>query len=132
MITWWGWLLIWLGLALLMVGMLALFAWRLFRQFLTLVDDLAALTDRLDILGATHESPPRLTFGLAVLAATHDVRERERVRSAGRRLRRVERHARRIARATAIGSVDVSQTDWPLSWYAPRRSRGRKPRDSKD
>ena len=123
-IAWWGWLLIWLALGLGSIAMLTLFAWRLFRAGLGLLDDLADLTDKLDILDdAEHTHEPSAT-NLAVLADPIDVRAREASRVAARRQRRGARQEQRMARAVEIGSVDVASTEWPAAlgarWRPPR------------
>lgn len=120
-IAWWGWLLIWLALGLGSIAMLTLFAWRLFRAGLGLLDDLADLTDKLDILDdAEHTHDPSAT-NLAVLADPGDVRAREASRVAARRQRRGARQEQRMARAVEIGSVDVASTEWPAALGARRR-----------
>lgn len=127
MIAWWGWLIIWLALALLMLAVLALFAWRLFRKFLGVLDDLSDLTDQVDVLVGLDMQPQLPTPALAVLADLRDIRAREEDRIAHRQRRRDDRHERRMSRAFIIGSVDVTRTQWPAAWYG-RRTRTRKRR----
>ncbi|MGV8897398.1 MAG: hypothetical protein ACOH10_11440 [Rhodoglobus sp.] len=105
-IAWWGWLLIWTGLVLALVAMLALFAWRLFRKFLALLDDLADLTDQVGILDSGEHSSRLPKTSLAVLADAKDVREREAARKRHRAERRQDRHDARMARAHAIAGLD--------------------------
>ena len=120
-IAWWGWLLIWLALGLGSIAMLTLFAWRLFRAGLGLLDDLADLTDKLDILDDAEHTHDRSATNLAVLADPRDVRAREASRVAARRQRRGARQEQRMARAVEIGSVDVASTEWPAALGARRR-----------
>jgi hypothetical protein len=57
-IAWWGWVLIWAGLVVALLAMVALFAWRLFRRFLGVLDDFFVLTEKtavLDGVDQTHE-----------------------------------------------------------------------------
>lgn len=122
-IAWWGWLLIWVGLGLGFIGMLAFFAWRLFRAGLGLLDDVADLTDKLDILSAAEHSPELTSPMLAVLADVRDVKAREAERVASRRSRHDAKRERRMARAIEIGSVDVAGTEWPAALTTPRRRR---------
>lgn len=122
-IAWWGWLLIWGVLVLGFIGMLAFFGWRLFRSGLGLVDDLADLTDKLDILSAAEDSHELPATTLAVLADRSEVQAREADRAAVRRERRESKRERRLARAFEIGSVDVASTRWPAALSAPRRRR---------
>ena len=117
----WGWLLIWLALGLGSIAMLTLFAWRLFRAGLGLLDDLADLTDKLDILDDAEHTHDRSATNLAVLADPIDVRAREASRVAARRQRRGAKQERRMARAVEIGSVDVASTEWPAALSARRR-----------
>jgi hypothetical protein len=114
---WWSWLLIWGGLLLALVALLAVFAWLLFRKFLVLMDDLGALAEKTAILGMADTDPVLPRHELAVLADYREVRARreQRVRRAveARRLR----HVRRMARARAITTVDPSTVEWPAAWY---------------
>lgn len=126
-IEWWGWVLIWLVLVLALVAMLALFAWRLFRKSLGLLDDLSDLTDQVTVLGDAEHEPRLPPTTLAVLSEVQDIRTREEARVARRRLRRDERRERRMSRAIAIGSVRISETQWPEAWYGRRRARNSKP-----
>lgn len=49
---WWSWLLIWGGLILALLGMLAYFAVTLFRKTVAVANELADLTDKLAVLDA--------------------------------------------------------------------------------
>ena len=120
MIQWWGWLLIWAGLVVALLAMLALFARRLFRNFLGLLDDAENLSDRADVLFPDDADADPVTLppiALAVLASAEDVRAREKARLAHRRSRREEIHERRMSRGKRAGSVDISRTQWPEAWY---------------
>ena len=114
---WWSWLLIWGGLVLALVALLASFAWLLLRKFLVLVDDLGALAEKTAVLGTAATDPALPRPELAVLADFRAVRARreQRVRRAVD-LRRL-RHVRRLARARAITSVDPTTVEWPTTWY---------------
>ncbi len=124
---WWGWVLIWLVLVLALVAMLALFAWRLFRKSLGLLDDLSDLTDQVTVLGDAEHEPRLPPITLAVLSEVQDIRAREEARVARRHLRRDERRERRMSRAFVIGSVRISEAQWPAAWYTRRSARNRKP-----
>jgi hypothetical protein len=50
--AWWGWALIWTGLVLGLLGMLAWFAIRLFRQAMKTADALAELGEKMALLDA--------------------------------------------------------------------------------
>ena len=115
MLAWWAWLLIWSGLALALVAVLALGAWWLFRKSLTVLDDLADLADTAEILGVDEAELPAPT--IAVLADLREIRAREDARRAHRARRRSDRRRRRLVRARAITSVDASRRRWPAEWY---------------
>ena len=120
-IAWWGWLLIWFALGLGTIAVVTLFARRLLRATLGLLDDLADLTDKLDILDDAEHTHDLPATNLAVLADPRDVRTREASRVAARRQRRGARQEQRMARAVEIGSVDVASTEWPAALSARRR-----------
>lgn len=114
-IQWWGWILIWTGLVLALLVMLGLFAWWLFRKFLTLMDDVATLAETTAVLDA--DDAELLKPQLAVLAEVRDIRERESARRAHRAERRRLRWERRLERAKRITHEDASRIRWPEHWY---------------
>ena len=116
--TWWAWLLIWTGLVLALLAVLALGAWWLFRKAMTVLDDLADLAETSEILGVDEAELPAPT--IAVLADLRDIHAREEARKAHRSRRRNDRHRRRLARARAITAVDASTVRWPADWYRSR------------
>ena len=118
MIAWWGWLLLWAGLVLALLVMLALFAWWLFRKAMRLLDDVSELATTAEILAVDDVELDRPA--IAVLADLRDIRAREDARRAHRSRRRNDRHRRRLARARAITSVDASKRQWPADWYRSR------------
>ena len=118
MLAWWAWLLIWTGLVLALLAVLALGAWWLFRKSMTVLDDLADLAETTEILGVDEAELP--APAIAVLADLRDIRAREDARRAHRSRRRNNRHRRRLARARAITSVDASKRQWPADWYRSR------------
>ena len=115
MMPWWGWVLIWTGLVILLLVMLGLAAWWLFRKFLVLLDDVATLADRASLIDPRDAELVRPQ--LAVLAEVSAVRAREDARRAHRAQRRERRHQTRMARAKRITSVDASGVQWPRRWY---------------
>lgn len=123
MIAWWGWLLIWAGLVLALLGMLAGFAWWLFRKSLVLLDDLGELGATTALLQPGEPEPVRPP--LAVLAAPERVRAREDARRAHRDRVRREARARRLDRARRITRADASTRVWPEAWYPAGRDRRR-------
>jgi len=114
-IAWWGWLTIWGALTLVLIAMLALFAWWLFRKFLTLMDDLGDLAESAELLAP--DDAERAHPALAVLTPFREVyaaRELQRARASERKL---IRHDRRIARARRITRLDATTVRWPEEWY---------------
>jgi hypothetical protein len=113
-IQWWGWLLIWAGLVLALLGVLTYLAFRLFRQAIALIHDLSTLADKmtaLDIDGAAPSAPHR-----AVLAEMSEIRAHYDSQQRRRAELKNERHERRIARAKRIITHDAHTTQWPESW----------------
>lgn len=115
MIEWWGWLLLWAGLVLALLVVLALLAWWLFRKFLRLLDDVADLADRSAVLDAAEAELVRPQ--LAVLAEVSAIRAREDARRHRRHERRRLRRQARLERAREITRADASRTRWPERWY---------------
>ncbi len=114
-IAWWGWLAIWGSLSLGLLAMLALFAWWLFRKFLTLADDLGDLAETMELL--TPDDAPPARPALAVLAPYRDVYAARQVQRFRASERSRVRHEQRIARARRITGVDATSTRWPDGWY---------------
>lgn len=114
-IEWWVWMLVWTGLVLTLLVMLALFAWWLFRKFMVLLDDASTLADRAEILEFDEVELPRPA--IAVLASARDIREREDARKAHRSERRRVRFEKRMARARRITKADARLLDLPAAWY---------------
>jgi hypothetical protein len=93
--NWWSWILIWLALAVLLVGTLVYFGWRLFRKGVAVVEELGRLTDKVDLLQRNVEKLSPETPSNAILdgysaVATRRDREKHR-RSTVRQLRRETR-----------------------------------------
>lgn len=95
---WWSWILIWLALAILLVGTLAFFGWRLFRKGIAVVEELERLTDKVDLLQRNVDElaveAPRnaILDGYSAVANRRD-REKDR-RATMRQLRRDTRMQR--------------------------------------
>jgi hypothetical protein len=112
--SWWGWLLIWTGLVLALVAMLALSAWWLFRKSLRLLDDVSTLADTTAILDIGEPVLPRQQ--VAVLAELREIRRREDARREHRASRRHKRRERRMARARRISTPEAARGPWPEAW----------------
>jgi len=113
--TWWSWIIIWVGLALALVAVLGFSAWWLFRKSLGLLDELGELAGRLEVLAV--DDIEHVRPAIAVLQGASVIRAREDARRFHRRERRRLRHDARIARARRITSVDTAATQWPADWY---------------
>lgn len=118
---WWSWVLIWTGLVILLLVVLGLAAWWLFRKFLALLGDVATLADRASLIDPSQAELVRPQ--LAVLAEVSAVRAREDARRAHRTQRRESRRAARRARAARIIGVDAFRVQWPARWYGSRPSK---------
>jgi hypothetical protein len=114
-IPWWVWLLIWTGLVLALLIMLAVSAWWLFRTELGVLDAVGELADAAGVLEVDDPVLPRQQ--LAVLADAREIRRREEARRFHRAERRRLRHERRMARARRITTLDATTVRWPDDWY---------------
>lgn len=114
MIAWWGWLLIWVGLVLILLAMLVIVALWLFRKAMALLDDLSDVADKttsLDVDTAELSKPQ-----IAILAELSEIRQQHETRKIRRADLKLARHERRIARAKRITRRDASTTQWPEGW----------------
>jgi hypothetical protein len=114
-IPWWGWLLIWVGLVLALLAMLAAGAWLLFRKGMGVLDAVAELADATAVLEVDDLVLPKQQR--AVLAELRDIHRREDARRAHRAERRRLRHERRMTRARRITQLDATTVRWPDDWY---------------
>ncbi|MBH0024218.1 hypothetical protein [Salinibacterium sp. SWN248] len=114
MIAWWGWLLIWVGLVLILVAMLGVVAWILFRKAMVLMKDLSDVVEKTSILDVESEklSKPQV----AILTEMVEIRDRHEALKRQRAEVKLARHERRIARAKTITKRDASQMRWPKEW----------------
>ncbi|KQQ01299.1 MULTISPECIES: hypothetical protein [unclassified Rathayibacter] len=100
--TWWSWILIWLGLAVLALGVLVLFAlsyWRKGRVLLGQIDELTAKLDALQPDGAeTSEARPLSSL----FADRDDVRRSHEARRDARRDKAEDRRSARIERGKLL------------------------------
>ena len=112
MIAWWGWVLIWTGLVLALLGMLAFFAWRLFRSSMSVLDDVVVLTEKTAILDAVAQADDPRPLN-AVLEDHEVVRSRTRARMQRRADRRHSRRQARIQRAKMITTARIDLKEWP-------------------
>ena len=94
---WWSWLLIWSGLALGLLGLLAWFAVQLYRKALGTLQAFEALSDQ--VAGVTWDSSPQpVLFKPAVFADLNQLRREGEQRRAERTHRRQVRRDGLIVR----------------------------------
>jgi hypothetical protein len=98
---WWSWILIWGGLVLALLAMLALLSWWLFRKAVAVMHDLGELVDKTEALGRlsdqladtdTSSVVPAVLLKRGEVAAVHHARQHER--DERRRMRREKRISR--------------------------------------
>lgn len=107
MIAWWGWVLIWTGLVLALLALVAFFAWRHIRRFFALLEDFFALTEKLSILdAATGDDDARRVN--AILEQSGVVRSEFGERMDRRRSMRQARRQARIQRGKIITTADIA------------------------
>ena len=107
MIAWWGWLLIWTGLVLALLGLVAFFAWRHIRRFFALLDSFFALTEKLSLLEPAADEKGAATIN-AVLRGSEVVRSEFSERMERRRSVKQARRQARIRRAKIITTADIA------------------------
>jgi hypothetical protein len=106
-IAWWGWLLIWTGLVLALLGLVAFFAWRHIRRFFALLEDFFALTGKLAVLDTTTSGPEARATN-AVLEQSEVVRREFGARMDRRRSMKEARRQARVQRAKMITTADIA------------------------
>jgi hypothetical protein len=111
-IAWWGWVLIWLGLALALLAVVGLLGWRIVKRFLALLDDFFALTEKMAILdGVSADSDARPVN--AILRDSDEVRATSRARFARRADRKHARRQARIQRGKMLTTATIDLKEWP-------------------
>lgn len=110
---WWSWTLIWGGLVLALLGMLAAMGWWLFRKGMTAFTALGELADRLELLDAATDEVAPAPFTPAVLRDPAEVRAEHRLRTELRAERRRLRRKHRLARGKLLVTADLRQRTFP-------------------
>jgi hypothetical protein len=111
---WWSWVVIWVVLALAMLGMLALFGVRLCRKGMTAMDALGELAGRLELLDAASENlAPEKPFVPAILRDRSEVSEAHRVLAELRAERKERRRDARRARGRLLVTADLRKRTFP-------------------
>jgi hypothetical protein len=116
---WWSWVIIWVVLALALLGMLVFMAIRLFRKGVRVLDELGVLASKAELLDsvtdaaeAAEDAAAAQQQRLAILAGAEAMRERREFVRAAALDRKAARHDARIARAKRITSVDANSREW--------------------
>ena len=109
---WWSWLVIWACLALALVAVLVISAWRLFRKAVTVFTDLSTLAGKTELLATTITESDGEDDELAILQTLPAVRARRRQVRDASALRREARHTARLARGRALTRVDANSRRW--------------------
>ncbi len=112
MIPWWGWLVIWVCLALALLAVLAISAFRLFRKGIAVLDELETLAEKTDILEQVADEADDTRHQLAILAGAEETRRRRSLVRDAALERKAVRHDSRMARARKITRVDTSTRAW--------------------
>jgi hypothetical protein len=108
---WWSWVLIWGGLSLFLVAMLAAFALLLFRKVIVVFAALEAFAALAGLLRGADDLITEQRRRLSILDREAIRRRRDQVREQAM-ARRQDRHDRRISRAKALIAVDASRQNW--------------------
>lgn len=131
---WWGWLLIWLALGLLLLTVLVFFGWVLFRKFLGTLEAFTDLASTTVIFDGVHRGEPE-ERRYALLDGPAPARARLAQFATTRMRRRIERRKARYDRAQALVHAQPRQildrlTGLDLS-YRRAGDRGRTVKDDR-
>jgi hypothetical protein len=107
--AWWSWILIWTGLVLGLIGMLAWFGYVLFRKAMRMADALELLGDQVAEVGAGSALPPQTRFRAAVFEDRADIRLDFELTRAERLRRRQRRRDRLVARGKLLQQAPYTQ-----------------------
>jgi flagellar biosynthesis/type III secretory pathway M-ring protein FliF/YscJ len=102
---WWSWLLIWTVLVLGLLGMLAFFAWWLFRKVVAAGREAAALMEKAEVLSRRADELHE-RFEPAVLADAEELRAERDDQLTGRAIARQARRDARVRRGRLLVDVD--------------------------
>lgn len=102
---WWSWLVIWTVLVLGLLGMLAFFAWWLFRKVVAAGREAAALMEKAEVLSRRAEELQD-TFEPAVLADATELSAQRQEHLTERAFARQARRDARVRRGRLLVDVD--------------------------
>ncbi|MCU1480801.1 MAG: hypothetical protein JWQ19_1587 [Subtercola sp.] len=112
--TWWAWVIIWVGLVLCPFGMLAIFGYRLFRkatatlaELAKLGDQIAKVNDNVTALSPEAAPPNAILMGYPTVSRLRDAYQQQRED------RKQVRREKVILRGKLLLRTDYRQRTWP-------------------
>ncbi len=117
---WWSWVLIWTFLVLALLGMLAYFAWWLFKKAMVVLEALGELSGKLELLDAASDEVSPYHFTPAVLRDRAEVREAHRLLRELQEERKNSRRESRMARGKLLVTADLRKRTFPWESSATR------------
>lgn len=106
---WWSWLLIWTVLVLGLLGMLAFFAWWLFRKLMAAAREASALLEKTEVLQGRADALQEEAFHSAVFAdAARLAAERAQAKAEKAYAKQARRDAR-VRRGKLLVTADPSR-----------------------
>ncbi|BDI22640.1 hypothetical protein [Herbiconiux sp. L3-i23] len=105
----WSWVLIWVGLVLALLAVLAACGWMLFRKAMTAAEALGELTAKLDLLDGAREELAPEPFVPSILQPRSEVDARYDAVQEARSERRERRRELRIARGRLLTSAEATR-----------------------
>ncbi|WP_025158264.1 hypothetical protein [Leifsonia aquatica] len=109
---WWSWLVIWTVLVLGLLGMLAAFAWSLFRKLMGAVDEASALLEKADVLQSRVDDLREEAFHPAVFADAAELRAERAQARADREFAKQARRDARVRRGKLLIKADPSRFEF--------------------
>jgi hypothetical protein len=103
---WWSWVVIWAVLVLGLLGMLAFFAWWLFRKVMAAGREASALIEKAEILSRRSDDMRYAEFHNAVFADSDVLRAEREQAGADRQVARQARRDRRVRRGKILVNAD--------------------------
>lgn len=103
---WWSWVVIWAGLVLGLLGMLASFGWSLFRKALAAGREAAALLEKTQILSERSADMRYAEFHSAIFEDPAQLRAEREQAAFDRRIARQARRDQRVQRAKILVKAD--------------------------
>lgn len=103
---WWSWVVIWAVLVLGLFGMLAFFAWWLFRKVMAAASEASALMQKADILGERSADMRYAEFHSAIFVSPDELHTQREQARADRQVARQARRDQRVRRGKILISAD--------------------------